>query len=284
MKWLQDNPLGMVLAGISGLFILLSVALAVIWALPVAVETENTTAAGNADTDVVLVAHQAAALDELQVINEKPVFNESRLPVVELVDDEVVDDASIAIKGAPDVRLTGVIITPSVKIASLTPVDGKLEGVMAHEGESLTGEYVGWTVSKINPRNVVLESRDGEKLDLDLQIHDVTIKEPPKPAPAEKAAEQRSGEDGQPLSRAEQIRQRIAERREELRREQEDLEFQDGRARRPQSRQSQSNRSQSGAQAETDKKAAEPPTYQSAIQALMRQNLKNKDSNDKKDG
>ena len=106
---------------------------------------------------------------------------------------EYFDDAAIAVKGAPDVRLTGVIITPSVRIASLTPADGKLEGVMAHEGESLTGEYVGWTVSKISPRNVVLESRDGEKLDLDLQVHDVTLKEPPKPPPAEKVADKRAG-------------------------------------------------------------------------------------------
>ena len=35
MKWLQDNPLGMVLAGISGLFALLVLGMAIVWNLPV---------------------------------------------------------------------------------------------------------------------------------------------------------------------------------------------------------------------------------------------------------
>jgi hypothetical protein len=151
-----------------------------------------------------------------------------------------------------------------MKIASLTPADGKLENVMAHEGESLTGEYVGWLVSTVNPRTVVLESRDGKKLELDLQVHDIKIKEPPKPAVPEKTAqaesgqeEQAAGEDGQPLSRAEQIRQRIAERREQLRLEQEEQQAQSG---------------------------AKPSDYQSAIRNLMKNKSKDKSSDDKNDG
>ena len=55
---------------------------------------------------------------------------------------------SIEVKDAPDVRLTGVVITPGMKIASLTPADTNIETVMAHEGESLTGEFVGWQVTQ----------------------------------------------------------------------------------------------------------------------------------------
>ncbi len=173
---------------------------------------------------------------------------------------------TVAVKDAPDVRLTGVIITPSMKIASLTPADAKLENVMAHEGESLTGEFVGWQVSVVHPRSVVLESRDGQKLELDLQVHDIKIKTPPKPAAPAKTAQagqdsQAAGEDEQPLSRAEQIRQRIAERREELRLEQEEQQ------------------AQSGA------KAAKPRNqYQDAIRAMMKNNSKDKSSDDNKDG
>ena len=47
MKWLQDNPLGMVLAGISGLFVLLALGMAIVWNLPV-----STDAAG-AETDIM---------------------------------------------------------------------------------------------------------------------------------------------------------------------------------------------------------------------------------------
>ncbi len=39
MKWLQDNPLGMILASLSGLFALLALAIAIVWNLPVSVDT-----------------------------------------------------------------------------------------------------------------------------------------------------------------------------------------------------------------------------------------------------
>ena len=117
MKWLQDNPLGMALAAISGVLILLALGMAVVWKLPVSVETIETATQETTGADTVLVAHQVADISDFQVINEKPVFNETRLPVVEeVVDGEGELDLAVAIKDAPDVRLTGVIITPSLRI------------------------------------------------------------------------------------------------------------------------------------------------------------------------
>lgn len=257
--------MGMVLAGISGVFVLLAAAMAVLWNLPVAVETMAPASQENTSAEVVLLAHTADALSEFQVINEKPVFNESRLPVINpLGDEELAEDTSVTIKDAPAVRLTGVVITPSVRIASLTPADTNLESVTAHEGQPLTGEFTGWLVSSISPRSVMLESRDGQKLELDLQVHDATIKEPPKPvvkAEAEPDGQTQAG-DGEPLSRAEQIRQRIAERREELRREQEEQQ----------------------AQSQAGSKARGPTAYQSAIRAMMTKKSEDKSSNDNNDG
>ncbi|MDX2427557.1 MAG: hypothetical protein QNK22_02610 [Xanthomonadales bacterium] len=272
MKWLQDNPLGMVLAGISGLFVLFALGMAIVWNLPVSTETAGTETEFVSDNQVSLVSRQVGTLGEYKVINEKPVFNESRLPVIlELDDGPQEEDATIEVKGAPDVRLTGVVITPAMKIASLTPADTNIETVMAHEGDSLTGEFVGWQVTAVNPRAVVLKSSDGQSLELDLQVHDVKIAEPPSPAvktpasTAQAAAGQdtdETGEDDEPLSRAEQIRQRIAERREELRLEQEAQ---------PQ------NKAAAGA---AEKRAP----YQNAIRALMNKNTKDQGSNDKNDG
>ena len=281
MKWFEDNPLGMVLAGMSGLFVLLALGMAIVWNLPVSTETAGTETEVVSDSQVSLATRQIGTLGEYKVINEKPVFNESRLPVIaELEDDLQEEDETIEVKGAPDVRLTGVVIAPGMKIASLTPADTNIETVMAHEGESLTGEFVGWQVTSVNPRAVMLESRDGQSLELDLQVHDVTIKEPPKPvAPqpastAQAAAAQNENEldeDDEPLSRAEQIRQRIAERREELRLEQE--------AQQPQQSQ---NRTKPDAAAAEPK--AKPRDYQSAIRELMNKNTKDQGSNDKNDG
>jgi hypothetical protein len=274
MKWLEGNPLGMALVAVSGLLVLLALLMAVVGTLPVSgeiVETETDKAAG---ANTTLAANEIGTLNEYLVINERPVFNESRQPVI--VDDEdpmPEDDGIIEVKDAPDVRLTGIIITPNMKIASLTPADGKLESVMAHEGESLTGEFVGWQVSEVNARTVVLESSDGQSLQLDLQVHDAAIKEPPAPvAPVKSAAiptsqpGQAVAEDDEPLSRAEQIRQRIAERREELRLEQESMN---------------ANAGNENARANQASKAS---NYQSAIRALMNNKSKDQGSNDKEDG
>ena len=195
-------------------------------------------------------------------------------------DEEPADEGlpeEIEVKDAPDVRLTGVVITPGMKIASLTPADGNLKTVMAHEGESLTGEFVGWQVTAVNPRTVVLESRDGQSLELDLQVHDAKIQEPVAPvaAPipaalsnAQALAGQGSGATGddEPLSRAEQIRQRIAERRAELRQEQE------------------AQQSQSAAQAGSAGSKSNTKDYQTAIREMMKNKSKDQGGNDNKDG
>ena len=271
MKWFQDNPVGLALTGIAAVLMLLVLGMSIVWTLPVTTEEDGAQVAEAVTAGAALASRKVAGVEEFEVINEKPVFNETRLPVLEeLVDDEGVDD-SFAIKDAPEVRLTGVIITPSRKIASLTPSDENLESVMAYEGEALSGEFAGWQVSSVTARRVVLESRDGQKLDLDLQVHDVTIKEPPKPVVAEVSeaepaqVEALMDEDGQPLSRADQIRQRIAERREELRREQEEQQ------------------TESGPSKNSSAKVDRSKSYQNAIQAMLKNKSKDNSGDDNKD-
>lgn len=269
MKWLQDNPVGLALASISGFFVLLALVMAVVWNLPVSVETPGSASEVADDSQTGLAAHDIATIAEFQVINEKPVFNESRLPESdEIVDANPVVETQAKVKDAPDIKLTGVVITPSARIASMTPADQKIEAVRASEGESLTGEFVGWRLAAVHPRGVVLESKDGQSLNLELQVHDAKIEEPPKietvSPDSQAATDQGAGPadgDEEPMSRAEQIRQRIAERREELRREQE-LQSQEDTANQP----------------------AKPPSYQSAIRALMNNKSKDQSSNDKEDG
>lgn len=275
MKWLQDNPLGMILAAISGVFVLLALGMAIVGSLPVSVETAGAETEITSDNKTNMTARQIGTLADYQIVNEKPVFNESRIPVID--DEEPADEelpGEIEVKDAPDVRLTGVVITPGMKIASLTPADGNLKTVMAHEGESLTGEFVGWQVTAVNPRTVVLESRDGQSLEFDLQVHDTKIQEPvapavaPIPAALSNAAGQGSEATGddEPLSRAEQIRQRIAERRAELRQEQE-----------AQQSQNQAKAGSAGSKSKTK-------DYQTAIREMMKNKSKDQGGNDNKDG
>ncbi len=279
MKWLQDNPLGMILAAISGVFVLFALGMAIVGSLPVSVETAGADTEITSDNKTNMTARQIGTLADYQIVNEKPVFNDTRNP--EIDDEESTDEeltGEIEVKDAPDVRLTGVVITPGMKIASLTPADGNLETVRAHEGESLTGEFVGWQVTAVKPRTVVLESRDGQSLELDLQVHDAKIQEPvapvvaPNPASLSNAqalagkGSEETDEGDEPLSRAEQIRQRIAERRAELRQEQE------------------AQQSQNAAQAGSADSKSKTKDYQTAIREMMKNKRKDQGGNDKKDG
>jgi len=239
IRWLEDNPLGIVLASVCGGLLVISLLLAVIWALPASSpsagpEGENTVP----DLELPELA-VSESIDEYAVITEHPVFNNTRLPVIEDDVDDLEDELSEEEVDAPDVQLTGVIITPSIRMATLR-----------QEGEKLS------LVSKIDYREVTLSSGAGEEIQLKLEVHGVAIAEPPKPEPAAAENERgkkdqvRQGEE-QPLSRAEEIRQRIAERREELRRAAEEDE--------------------QGGQA----------SYQQAIQAMMGKKRQEKSKNEK---
>jgi hypothetical protein len=231
VKWVEDNPVGVVLASACGLLLLVSAIMVVLWNRPAL------SGASAADTSLPAVGSAAdratdlGPLSEYRVVTDRPVFDESRRPSVAMDGGGLgLDDEGLFIAGAPEVMLTGVVITLSDSLATLRPRD-QGESIIAHEGEPLEGPYVGWFVTDIEPRRVTLSSRDGDSLELDLEVNTRRIAEPPKakPEPAKSAQTGQQGNGDQaaqagaeaPLSRAEEIRQRIAERRAELRREQE---------------------------------------------------------------
>jgi hypothetical protein len=134
-------------------------------------------------------------------------------------DEELEEDVD-----APELELAGVIITPSIRMVTLKQKDDT-ESLVAFEGQPLQGDYGSWHVSNIEPRQITLSSGQGEEMQLSLVVHDEAIDAPAVPekeqsesaaAPAESESARRSSD--QPLTRAEEIRQRIAERREELKR------------------------------------------------------------------
>ena len=229
IKWFEGNPVGVTLASICGGLLLISLLLGVVWSLPPSVP-----ASASDDSDAVLTLDvpeldDSEPLEAYAVITERPVFNESRQPVIDgdgadgdgddLLAEEEVD--------APEVELSGVIITPSIRMVTLRSKENS-ESLVAFEGQPLEGNYGSWQVSQIEAREITLSSDSGEELQLRLQVHDVKIAEPAKMESDESGKSSQSsspaqeGESDQPLSRAEEIRQRIAQRREELRRAAED--------------------------------------------------------------
>jgi len=266
-KWLEDNPVGTTLLAICGGLVLISIILAVLWMLaPAATSLDHDNE--NLVAGLDLPELQAGdAIEKYTVITERPVFNQSRMPELNLELDENADEELEQDDiDAPEMELAGVIITPSLRMATLREKDNP-KSLVAFEGRPLEGNYGTWQISRIEPREVTLSSGDGEELQLQLQIHDVKIAEPPKPeVPQDKSEEGRerdlaADEGDRPLSRAEEIRQRIAERREELRRAAEEDEAED-----------QSD--------EVDGKKNTPKNYKQAIQTMMSRKSRDKSEND----
>lgn len=219
MKWLQNNLLGVVLLGACGVLLAIAVALSVIWNRPVsggAVAAPEDLAAAAAPS----VGSDLGPFGQYRVVDDRPLFSDTRRPVIESLESEVAeasDEPEQQAAEPPKVYLTGVVITPEAKLATLTPVGGG-EAVLVREGARMQGEYEGWALMEVWPRKVRLEAGGGRSVQLDLMVHDQKIKEPPRPvSPPE--AEESGAEDGsgESMSRAEEIRQRIAERREQLR-------------------------------------------------------------------
>jgi hypothetical protein len=224
-RWLEDNPIGQALAAVAGGLAGVMLLLGVVWSLPPAAGEAD--AASDRQTLRVEVPQlpESAPVESFAVVTDRPVFNESRQPELEVDADgegESADELAETPVDAPEVELAGVIITPTLRMVTLRPKKGR-ESLVAFEGQPLQGDFGSWHVSRIAPREITLAAGDGRELQLQLQIHDARIAPPPKPKPPpEKVAQEQAvenGEDGdQPMTRAEEIRQRIAERREELRR------------------------------------------------------------------
>jgi hypothetical protein len=270
VSWLEKNPVGAALLGAGGLLVLIGLGLTLLWR-------------GPADAgDVALDGDGAMALPETakvqaleplgayEIVNNRPVFNTTRRPVIEIETPEEVEEVAAepeVVADPPKVRLTGVVITPTQRVVTLTPEAGG-EALVVREGMDLDGEYVGWSVQEIMPREVSLLSSRGQQMSFELMVHDAVIDRPPEPEPRrpdepEEDGEQLASADEVPQetrSRADEIRERIRQRREQLRAEAEQAEA-----------------------AGEDEQQERAMSYQEAIQSMIRRNDNNETGNDDSD-
>lgn len=239
---MENNPVGIALLGTCGALVLVAAALAFAWRGPGDVVADDKDAAASEASGPVVAGLVLGDEEQYQVINDRPLFNASRRPeVIEVIEgddaEDVVEVVETEVANRPDVRLTGVVITPEARYVTLTPNQGG-EPVVARVGTALEENYVGWSVDAIGARKVELASARGESFSLELSVYDNMIEAPPTPEPRPvPGLEPPPGEDvgdgeppppdGERLSRAEEIRQRIAERREQLRQEAEQKAEQD---------------------------------------------------------
>lgn len=235
-RLLQDNPIGLALAGIGIFLVLCMLLIALSSLLPLGTE-DSAEAELTGGTDVELPQlKEKEPLENYSVIVQRPLFNETRLPVVEADSGETepVEEIVAGDDTKLEVELSGVVITPTLRMATLKRTDGS-KSLVAIEGKPLEGEFGTWQLAEVSDRQVTLVSGSGKELRLELRVHDERIEPPELPvAPAQEAvagteAQQAEQQSSEPLSRADEIRQRIAERREQLR-EQAETEDQAGEA------------------------------------------------------
>jgi hypothetical protein len=275
LKWLDDNPLGIALGALCGLLLFALLLLTVLASLPPGA-AEIPVAAGEEEGLQLPVLAENLPISSYAIITERPLFSENRKPGSPDGDSAgeslPLDEPS----GAPEVELSGVIITPTLRMVTLQRKDDK-KSLVAFEGKPIEADFGSWQVSSIQARAVTLTSGSGEELQLELKVHDAKIEQPVQPVKPEKqnaAASEQSSEfaensGSEPLSRAEEIRQRIAERREELRREAEPKGQAD--------EQPSASRDQPG---EQGAEKADGENYQQAIQALMNRGKKTKNADE----
>jgi len=275
LKWLDDNPLGIALGGLCGFLLLALLVLTVLAALPPGVATIPPAENGGEGLQLPVLAEKLP-LASYAIITERPLFSENRQPASQDGDSSGESLPLDEPTGAPEVELSGVIITPTLRMVTLKRTDDA-KSLVAFEGKPIEADFGSWQVSSIQARTVTLTSGSGEELQLELKVHDAKIEQPVqpvKPAKQDAAAGEQSPEVAEnpptePLSRAEEIRQRIAERREELRRESE----MNGAA----DQQSNAAVDQSAEQG-TD--PDDGKNYQQAIQALMGRGKKTKNDDE----
>jgi hypothetical protein len=269
MSWFENNPIGLVLGSVCGLMLMIAVALGWVWSKPAdsgASASDQISLVGIDDQQKLF---ELGPLSQYREFTERPVFDASRRPVVPIEGEELDLENSTGtnIADAPKVKLSGVIITPERSMVTLTPIEGG-DSIIAYKGKLLGADYAGWAVVDIDPRQVVLASTDGDELQIDLIVNDQQLEIPPQLETSESVTnniqENGSGSassvDNQPLSRAEEIRQRIAERREELRRQ----------------AQSETQNEDAGTQKQSE--------YQNTIRSMIkRRDLEGDEKNDKTD-
>ena len=156
----------------------------------------------------------------------RPLFNDDRKPTPDTPDAAAVPPPP---KVPLNIALTGIILTPQLHLAM---VHDKLKNkdVALKEGMPMDGDQGGWTLTRINPRSAVFRETSGEEVEVELS----TAVAGPSPNP-------RPGIPGQVLPhppmaaippvaatsfqnmQAQQLQQRIEQRRAQMREEAERL-------------------------------------------------------------
>ena len=126
------------------------------------------------------------AWSEFADVNTRPLFNEDRKPTPPAGPDAPAGEPA---KPVPklNVTLSGVVITPKVRIAMIVENGKTTQSSAIREGHALPGELAAWSLTKVEPRGATFKSSAGEEVKMELIAKGNGLKPPPPAAPAASA-------------------------------------------------------------------------------------------------
>ena len=217
---LEKNLLTTVLVGASGLLGLVGVLFIGLYFLT---DVRFVDPAQERSSELSVVQAPKTGLDELaaySAITERPVFfPDRRLPVMEVAQNEdEIDEPEVEIEPVDplEAAVAGIIIAPEYRVAL---VNDKVANdvVIMREGQSFEGDQAPWRLTEIGPRGANFVSSDGQETALALNVYTDGLPANQAGRAAAMGQNGDSSEGDDPQSRADLIRQRVAERRAELR-------------------------------------------------------------------
>ena len=196
-------------------------------------EAPPVTGVGHIDTDAVVMPPDS----EFAEVRQRPIFNEDRKPTP-IAEEKQIEIAQVV---PLNITLTGVVLTPDVKLAMVRD-NAKNEAVSLRIGMPLPGEQQGWTLAEIRSRSVVFKNPQDETSEVELEVAPgLTVPPsakptapaaanaaapvpPPVPPPGGAPTTVPGQPPGQPpADRAAELQHRIEERRREMREQAEKL-------------------------------------------------------------
>lgn len=112
-------------------------------------------------------------------VNKRPLFNEDRKPTPPMPADAPANQQPIK---QLDVVLSGVIITPKVRMA-LVKEKGKEKAMTVKEGGAMPGDWSSWSLTEVKPRGAVFKNSAGESATVELIPVASSQKPTPPPPP-----------------------------------------------------------------------------------------------------
>lgn len=227
MNMRGSNLLTVILAGVCGVLLLLTVALQLgfergySW-LPL---DSQQAAAGIGSGKVNQAPFNLPPEKDFAETTQRPLFNEDRQPTPPGDDDTPEPPAPP--KVALNIDLTGIILTPNLHLAMIHDKSDN-STVALKEGMPMPGKQGGWTLTEIKPRSAVFREAQGDEVEVELTTAVAgPTRNPQRPEINSQQRRQPAGRfvPGQPMPkptnarerRELQLQQRIEQRRKQMR-------------------------------------------------------------------